>query len=220
MDNTPAIKIVLADDHAVLRQGLRSLLGKKPEYDVVAEASDGVEAIRLVRETLPSLLIIDLTMPHLNGMDAIRDIKKIHPHTKIIVFTVHTAEEYVFASLKAGADGYVPKTAKFAELVAAIQTVLQGKIYLSPDISNTVVEGYLKGASDRKAEDCMGSLTSREYEVLKLVAEGYKNREIADTLYISVKTVEKHRENIKHKLGLSGTSAMITYAIQHGLVSS
>jgi len=211
--------IILAEDHVVLRQGLRSLLDKTPGFDVVAEASDGMEAIRLVQETIPALLIIDLTMPRLNGMNAIREIKRIHPDIKIIVLTVHAAEEYVFESLKAGADGYVLKGADFSELVIAIETVLKGKIYLSPDISDTVVMGYLKGGAGIEPISCKENLTQREQEVLKLVAEGYKNREIAEILCVSIKTVEKHRENIKHKLDLHSTSAMTAYAIEHGLVS-
>ena len=213
--------IVLAEDHVVLRQGLHSLINNTPGFEVVAEASDGLEAIRVVQEKLPDILIIDLTMPRYNGMDAIRDIKRIHPDIKIIVLTVHTAEEYVFESLKAGADGYVLKAADFTELVTAIQTVLKNKTYLSPDISDTVVNGYLKGVSDKGNLNLSNkeSLSLREREVLKLVGEGYKNREIADMLCVSTKTVEKHRENIKHKLNLSSTSSMIAYAIEHGLVN-
>ena len=216
---TTKYKVVLAEDHVVLRQGLRSLLEKNDEFGVVAEASDGFEAIRCVQQTMPDILIIDLTMPRLTGMDAIRDIKKIHPGIKIIVLTVHTAEEYVFASLKSGADGYVLKAADFSELVMAIHCVLQGKTYISPDISDTVVMGYLKGGTEKIPTTGKESLTPREREVLKLVAEGYKNREIGEMLCVSIKTVEKHRENIKRKLDLSSTSAMIAYAIEHGLVS-
>ncbi len=211
--------IILAEDHVVLRQGLRLLLEKTPGYNVVAEASDGLEAIRLVKEIIPAILIMDLTMPRLNGMDAIRDIKQSHPHIKIIVLTVHSAEEYVFESLKAGADGYVLKSSDFSELVTAMNTVLQDKIYLSPDISDTVVMGYLKGGSDKSTLSDKEALTSREREVLKLVAEGYKNREMAELLFISVKTVEKHRENIKRKLNLANTSSMIAYAMDHGLIT-
>lgn len=139
MNNNPKIKsIVLAEDHVVLRQGLRSLLANTPGFDVVAEASDGLEAIHAVQNKIPNILIIDLSMPRLNGMDAIRDIKRIYPDIKIIVLTVHTAEEYVFESLNAGAEGYVLKAADFTELVTAMKTVLQDKIYLSPDISDMV----------------------------------------------------------------------------------
>ncbi len=220
MDNIPQIKsVVLADDHVVLRQGLRSLLNSTPGFEVVAEASDGLVAIQAVQEKFPDILIIDLTMPRFNGMDAIRDIKHIHPDIKIIVLTVHTAEEYVFESLKAGADGYVLKAADFTELVTAMKTVLQNKTYLSPDISDTVVMGYLKGVTDKGNWSDKDSLSLREREVLKLVGEGFKNREIADMLCVSIKTVEKHRENIKRKLNLSSTSAMIAYAIEHGLVN-
>ena len=211
-------KVVLAEDHVVLRQGLRSLLEQNQEFEVVAEASDGLEAIRCVQQTAPDVLIIDLTMPRMTGMHAIKDIKSAHPEVKIIVLTVHTAEEYVYESLKAGAGGYVLKAADFGALIMAIRCVLMGKAYISPDISGTVVVGYLKGSKDREAPSGKESLTPREQDVLKLVAEGYKNREIGDMLCVSIKTVEKHRENIKRKLDLNGTSAMIAYAMEHGMV--
>jgi two-component system response regulator NreC len=211
-------RVALAEDHVVLRQGLRSLLEKDGEIEVVAEASDGMEAIHCVQQAMPDVLIIDLTMPRLMGMDAIREIRKIHPDVKIIVLTVHTAEEYVYESLKAGANGYVLKAADFDELITAIRCVLKGKAYISPDISDTVVMGYLKSGSDVEPVGLKEGLTPREREVLKLVAEGYKNREIGGMLCVSIKTVEKHRENIKRKLDLHSTPAMIAYAMEHGLV--
>lgn len=215
----PRYRVALAEDHVVLRQGLRSLLEKNEDFEVVAEASDGLEAIQCVQQTTPDILIMDLSMPRLTGMHAIKDIKKVHPEMKIIVLTVHTAEEYVYESLKAGADGYVLKAADFSELIRAIRSVLMGKTYISPDISDTVVMGYLKGGKDKEPQTGKESLTPREQEVMKLVAEGYKSREIGDMLCVSIKTVEKHRENIKRKLELTSTSAITTYAIAHGLVS-
>jgi len=172
------ITIVLAEDHTVLRQGLRSLIERTPGFNVVGEAADGLEAVRLVQDSMPNLLIIDLTMPRLNGIDAIKEIKQIYPDIKIIVLTVHTAEEYVFESLKAGADGYMLKASDYDEVVLAIKTVLQGKMYLSPNISDTVVMGYLRGGADKEPIPGKEILTQREHAVLKLVAEGYKNREI------------------------------------------
>jgi DNA-binding NarL/FixJ family response regulator len=213
--------VVLADDHVVLRQGLRSLLEKDGEFEVVAEANDGFEAVRFAGELMPEILIIDLSMPRLTGMDAIRELRKLHSNIRIIVLTVHSAEEYVYESFKAGADGYVLKAADYGELVAALRTVMRGKLYLSPDISNTVVTGYLKTGGEKtllRGASAKG-LTPREREVLKLVAEGRKNREIADMLEVSVKTVEKHRENIREKLDLHSTSAMIACAIENGLLS-
>ncbi len=210
--------IALAEDHIVLRQGLRSLLEKSIEFSVIAEANDGLEAVKCVQEAMPDILIIDLSMPRMTGMDAIREIKRIHPDIKIIVLTVHSAEEYVYESLKAGADGYVLKAADYGELLAALNTVLKGKTYLSPDISSTVVMGYLKSGTDRTLPG-EEELTPREREVLKLVAEGYKNREIAKMLGVSVKTAEKHRENIRRKLDLHSTSAMTACAIERGLLN-
>jgi two-component system response regulator NreC len=215
---TVSVRIALVEDHVILRQGLRVLLEKSGEYEVVCEGSDGIEAIRCVQETMPDVLIIDLSMPRLTGMDAIREIKRIHAEIKIIVLTVHAAEEYVYESLKAGADGYVLKAADYTELITAIKTVLSGKVYLSPDISDTVVMGYLKGGREKEVA-IKEPLTAREREVLKLVGEGYKSREVADILCVSIKTVEKHREHIKRKLNISSTSAMIAYAIEHGLVN-
>jgi DNA-binding NarL/FixJ family response regulator len=162
---------------------------------------------------------MDLSMPRMNGMDAIREIKKRCPETKILVLTVHKTEEYILATFKAGADGYALKDSTHTELVMAIKSVLTGKPYLSPGISEKVIEGYLEGRQTLKARTAYETLTHREREILKLIAEGYKNKEIADDLCISVKTVEKHRANIMEKLGLHNVQALTTFAIEKGLVS-
>jgi len=210
--------LVIAEDHTILREGLKSLLSSSADLQVVGEAADGREAIRGVNELKPDLLLMDLSMPRMNGMEAIREIKKQSPSTKIIVLTVHKTEEYVLASLDAGADGYLLKEATHAELLAAIRNVLAGKRYLSPDVSEKVIEGYLEGKKVLKKKTPLETLTLREREILKLVAEGYKNKEIADCLCISPKTVEKHRDNVMKKLNLHSASELTAFAIERGIV--
>jgi len=217
--DTEKKRIVIAEDHTILREGLKALLSLNTELVVVGEAQDGREAVRIASELKPDLLLMDLSMPRMNGIEAIKEIKKQHPEIKIIVFTVYKTEEYVLASLQAGADGYILKEANYAEFLVAIKNVLMGRHYLSPEISGKVIEGYLKGQQDHAPVTVWDTLTSREREILKLVGEGYKNREIADDLCISMKTVEKHRENLMKKLDLHTASALTSYAIEKGLVT-
>ena len=213
------VRIVLADDHTILREGLRALLTAEDEILVVGEAQDGREAVRCVERLEPDLLLMDLSMPRMSGMDAIREIKKRYPDTKIIALTVHKTEEYLLTTLQAGADGYVLKDATHDELVMAIRTVMAGKSYLSPDVSEKVIEGYLVGKESNRSLSAWETLSQREREVLKLIAEGYKNKEIAEDLCISLKTVEKHRANLMKKLDLHNAAALTVYAVEKGLVS-
>ncbi|MBC2717228.1 MAG: response regulator transcription factor [Desulfobacteraceae bacterium] len=212
-------RIVIAEDHTILREGLRALLCTDPEFDVVGEAADGLEAIRCVDNLTPDLVLMDLSMPRMNGLEAIREIKKQNPETKIIALTVHKTEEYVLTTLQAGADGYVLKDATHSELVMAIKNVLTGKRYLSPAISDKVIVGYLEGKKTVKEKSAWDTLTQREREILKLIAEGYKNKEIADYLCISLKTVEKHRANLMGKLDLHNAAALTAFAVGKGLVT-
>jgi DNA-binding NarL/FixJ family response regulator len=212
-------RIVIAEDHTILREGLRSLLSSNSEFDVVGEAGDGWEAIQCVQKYKPDLILTDLSMPRMNGMEAIREIKRRSPGTKIIVLTIHKTEEYILTAFKAGANGYLLKDSTHNELEMAIKKVLGGKQYISPEISERVIEGYLEGKKTLKKKTSWESLTSREREILKLIAEGYKNKEIADHLCISVKTIEKHRANLMEKLNLHNVQALTTYAIEKGLVS-
>lgn len=212
-------RIVIAEDHTILREGLKALFASEPFLDVVGEAEDGREAIRRAKELKPDLLLLDLSMPRMNGIEAIREIKQQSPATKVLVLTVHKTEEYVLASLEAGADGYVNKDATRTELLMAIASVLVGKRYLSPEISEKVIEGYLAGKKDLKPLTPGDTLTVREREVLKLIAEGCKNKEIADYLCISLKTVEKHRDNLMKKLDLHNSAALTAYAMERGLVT-
>ena len=212
-------KIVIAEDHTILREGLRALLSADPDLEIVGEAEDGQEAIRCVEKLKPSLVLMDLSMPRMNGMDAIREIKKRSPETRILALTVHKTDEYIVATLQAGADGYVLKDSTNAELKMAIKSALGGKFYISPGISAKVIEGYLENKRMPKAATPWDSLTARERGILKLIAEGYKNKEIADFLCISVKTVEKHRANLMQKLDLHSVSALTTLAIEKGLIA-
>ena len=212
------VRIVLAEDHTILREGLRALLTADPDFEIVGEAADGREAVRFVEKQIPDLILMDLSMPRMTGMDAIREIKKRYPQTKIIALTVHKTEEYLRTTLQAGADGYVLKDATHEELMMAIESVLRGKTYLSPGVSGKVVEGYLEGKESQMPLSTLGLLSLREREVLKLIAEGYKNKEIASDLCISLKTVEKHRANLMKKLDLHNAAALTAYAIEQGLV--
>lgn len=212
-------KIVIAEDHTILRESLRALLSLQEDLDVVGEAEDGREAIRRVEELTPDLILMDLSMPKMNGVEAIREIRRRVPETKILTLTVHKAEEFVLEVLQAGADGYIPKDASSNELVMAIKSVLMGKRYLSPSVSKVVIEGYLESKRTFASSTPWETLTKREREILKLIAEGHKNKEIADFLCISVKTVEKHRANLMKKLGLHSAAALTAYAMERGLVT-
>jgi DNA-binding NarL/FixJ family response regulator len=217
MDNK--LNIVLADDHTILREGLRALLAADSNFEIVGEARDGREAVRCVEKLGPDLILMDLSMPRMSGMDAIREIKRRYPDTKIIALTVHKTEEYLLTTLQAGADGFVLKDATHDELLLAIKNVMSGKSYLSPGVSEKVIEGYLKGKEGSSALGSWDSLSQREREVLKLIAEGYKNKEIAEDLCISLKTVEKHRANLMKKLDLHNAAALTVYAVEKGLVN-
>ena len=215
---TEPYRIIIAEDHTILREGLRALLSADPRFEVVAEAADGRAAIERCEGLTPDLLLIDLSMPRMNGLEAIREIKKRNSDIKVIALTVHKTEEYILAALQAGADGYVLKDATHSELAMAIDHVLMGKCYLSPGVSEKVIEGYLEGRKALKSKTAWDTLTAREREILKLIAEGYKNKGIADDLCISLKTVEKHRANLMKKLHLHSVAELTAYAMQKGLV--
>ncbi len=212
-------RILLAEDHAILREGIRALLCAVPGLEIVGEAEDGRQAVLLAKELQPDLMIVDLSMPLLNGTEAIRQIKRRHPQIRAIVMTVHKSDEYVRATLDAGADGYLLKDDSHQELLAAIRSVSAGGTYLSPKICGRVVSGFLGQGTCQGSNVAWDALTDREREVLKLVAEGYKNREIAERLYVSVKTVEKHRANVMKKLDVHGAAGLTAYAIENGLVA-
>ena len=214
-----AFSIVIAEDHTILREGLKSLLSSQPDLKIVGEAGDGLEAIRCVRDHSPDMILLDLSMPRMTGLDAIKEIKRVNADTKIIVLTVHSTEEYILATLQAGADGYVLKDAHSTELMTAIRHVFSGHRYLSPSISGKIIDGLLQGKKASAIRSAWETLTQREREILKLIAEGHKNKEIADILCISLKTVEKHRANLMEKLDLHNVAALTALAAEKGLIN-
>jgi two-component system response regulator NreC len=213
-----SIRILLADDHKITRQGLRSLLEKQPDIEVVAEAEEGRTAVRLVRELVPNVVIMDVSMPDLNGMEATRQIVGEFPNVKIIALSMHSDSLFVTEMLRSGASGYLLKDCAFEELERAIRTVVADKTYLSPSISGLVVDDYLHRLSKADFSDSE-VLTDREREVLQLMAEGKSTKQIALRLHISVKTVETHRRQIMNKLDIHTVAELTKYAIRKGLTS-
>lgn len=211
--------VVIVEDHVILRQGLRSLLNSSGEFEVVEEAEDGMEAIRVIQEKTPDLVLLDISMPKMNGISVIQQISGTCPGTKILVLTMHQEEDYILETFQCGADGYCLKTTDYEELLMAVKAVLEGKSYVSPEISGKVLEGYIENQRTLRDRSSWDTLTPREKEVLKLVGEGYQNKEIANYLCISIKTVEKHRSNIMEKVNLHSASALTSYAIEKGLVT-
>jgi DNA-binding NarL/FixJ family response regulator len=213
-------KLVIAEDHKILREGLKSLLKPVEDLEIVGEAPDGLEAIRCVERYQPELLLLDLSMPGMSGLAVIRDLKSRLPEIKILVLTIHESEEYVLESLRSGVNGYCLKDASYSELLVAIKSVLDGKQYLSPGISDRVLTGFLEGRKTLRPRSTWDMVTEREREVLKLVGEGYRNKEIAEYLYISAKTVEKHRSNLMRKLDVHTASALTSIAFEKGLIAT
>ena len=213
-------KVLIAEDHAILREGLRALLSSSPDLEIIGEAGDGQQAINLARQLQPDIVLMDITMPNMNGTEAIRLIKRHSPDISIIALTVHKSEEYVRATLDAGANGYVLKDDTHNDLLNAISNVQKGNTYLSPGICDKVINGYLDNPSSATAHSSSSwsQLTVREREVTKLIAEGKKSREVAEYLSLSLKTVEKHRTNLMRKLDLHNVSAITKYAIENKLV--
>ncbi len=211
-------KILLADDHKITREGLRSLIEKQSDMEVVAEAEDGHAAVHLVRKVLPDVAIMDVSMPDLNGIEATQKIVSECPNVKVIALSMHSDTLFVTEMLKSGASGYLLKDCAFEELTRAIRTVVAGKIYLSPAISDVVVDGYLHRLSE---DDSVNSdvLTHREREVLQMLAEGNSTKQVALKLHISVKTVETHRRQMMHKLDIYSVAELTKYAIRKGLTS-
>jgi DNA-binding NarL/FixJ family response regulator len=211
-------RIFIAEDHTLLRAGLKALLNQDPDIEIVGEADNGLDAARAIETSSPHLVLMDISMPGMNGIEAIRDIKRRNPEIRVLVLTIHKTEEYIHESLSAGADGYILKDATHDELRVAVRSVLSGKTYLSPDISGKVINGYLGAGNSLSSSSVWESLTHREREVLKLVAEGHPNKYIANYFCLSVKTVEKHRSNLMKKLDLHNASTLTAYAIEKGLV--
>ena len=212
------ISLILADDLAVVRSGLRMLLEAHSEIEIVAEAESGREAVSLVRTLRPDIILMDIQMPDLNGIEATKQIKKLAPETAVLALTMHEDEQYFFEMLHAGASGYVPKRAAPDELLTAIRTVARGEVFLYPSLATRLVKDYLDRADPEEQPRIYDQLTPREQEVLIQIAEGYSNPEIAENLVISVKTVDRHRENIMRKLNMHNRIELVKYAIRTGLI--
>ncbi len=215
---TKKIRVLIADDHALFREGIRALLSRYEDLEVAGEAADGKEAVDQVKKLGPDIVLMDIAMPGLGGLEATLEIKKIHPEAKILVLTQYSDQEYLYRFLKAGVSGYVLKRAAGADLVSAIRSVRQGGTFLHPDIAPAVIDGYLGGLQPLEQEDTYETLTDREKQVLKLVAEGKTNKEIAEILTISVKTAMAHRANIADKLGIHNRAELIKFALRRGIV--
>ena len=212
------ITVLLAEDHTIVRKGLRSLLDPVVDIEVVGEAENGRDAVEQAEQSNPNIVVMDHAMPILNGLEATRQIKRRQPETKILILTMHTNEEYVFQFLKAGASGYLVKQSAPDELVAAIRAVADGQSFLSPSISKTLIEEFVRQTQEQGTSDSFALLTEREREVLQLVAEGHSNREIGDELHISLKTAAVHRTNIMNKLNLHSMADLTKYAIRKGII--
>lgn len=212
------VNVLLADDHPIVRQGLRNLLASEPDFKVIGEASDGLKAIELVNELRPDVLVVDLMMPALNGLEVIRRAKHDMPELRIIVLSMQNADAYIVDSFKLGASGYVLKETGPAELIQAIRDVVAGQRYLSPGISERLTNTY-EQLSSETIDDPYGRLSNREREVFQLTAEGYTSTEIGARLFISARTAELHRANVMAKLGLHSQNDLIRYALQRGILS-
>jgi two-component system response regulator NreC len=212
------IRLLLVDDHVIVRAGLRMLFQAESDMEIVGEVGSGEDAVSAVQQLEPDVVIMDVAMPGMGGIEATRRVKEAHPDTAVLALTMHEDEQYFFEMLGAGASGYIPKRAAPDDLVSAIRVVSQGNVFLYPTVARMLVKDYLQRSD---SEPAAGSqpLTAREQEVLVQIAEGYTNRQIAEALYISVKTVDRHRENIMQKINLHSRVELVKYAIDRGLIS-
>jgi two-component system, NarL family, response regulator NreC len=213
------IKVLLADDHKMIRAGLRLVLEQQPEISVAGEADDGRQAVSLAQELKPDVVVMDIGMPNLNGIEASLHIKQALPDTAIVMLSMHSDEGYILRALRAGAAGYILKDSAEADLVSAVRAVAEGKSFFSPKVSRILLEDYMRKLRKTGAEDSYDLLSAREREILQLVAEGQSSKEIANLLNLSVYTVETHRGNIMQKLNLRGIPELILYAVRKGIVS-
>ncbi|MCL4535531.1 MAG: response regulator transcription factor [Bacteroidetes bacterium] len=210
------IRVLIVDDHAILREGIRALLALYSDIEVIGEASDGLEAINETRQLSPDIVLMDIAMPGLGGLEATLEIHKQSPNSRVVILTQHDDTEYIFPILKAGAAGYILKKAVGTELVAAIRAVHQGGSFLYPSVATAVIEGYIQKGEE--VEPSYDRLSDREKQVLRLIAEGHSNREIAEMLSVSVKTVIAHRANLMEKLDIHNRTELVKYAIRKGLI--
>ena len=212
-------QVLLADDHSIVRKGLRSILEAEQDVSVVAEAANGREAVRLCEQFRPNIAIMDIGMPQLNGIDATTQIRKASPETQIMILSMHTDETYILRALSCGAKAYVLKDAAEDEILPAMRALLSGKSYFSPAIAKTLVEDYVRYLRQRGLQDSYDLLTDREREVLQLLAEGRSNKDVANLLGLSVTTIETHRTNMMQKLGLHSTAEIVLYAVRKRIIN-
>ena len=212
-------RVVLADDHILVRQGLKRILEEMADLEVIGEAGNGLELLKLLERITPQMILLDISMPNLRGIEAIREIKALHPEAKILIITMHKDKEYLYQAISAGANGYFLKEDADTELSTAIETIRRGKVYISPLLSGDLADDW---AQTYRAKSKLpyepDTLTTREREVLKMIAEGKSSKEVADLLFISVRTVERHRANLMDKLGIKKTADLVKYAIRKGYV--
>jgi DNA-binding NarL/FixJ family response regulator len=214
------IRVLVADDHAIVREGVRMILAKEPDIEVVGEAGDGQEALDLVERLRPQVVIMDISMPGVGGIEATQRLKATHPQVQVLALTMHEDESYVFQLLRAGAAGYVLKRAAAQDLVQAVRAAARGEAFLYPSVARRVVEDYLKRVEAGEERERYDGLTAREKEILTLIAQGLSNQQIAEKLFISIKTVQTHRAHILEKLGLHDRTELVRYAIRKGLIQA
>ncbi len=214
------IRVLVADDHTIVREGVRLLLDAQPDIEVVGEAADGQEAVKMIRQFRPDLVVMDIQMPNLNGLEATREIKREFPQIQILALTMYESDEYFFQVLNAGASGYVLKKAASADLLSAIRAVHSGDVFLYPSVARRLVSDYLTRVKSGEEQNSFDGLTAREHEVLKLIAEGHTNQAIADKLVISPSTVQTHRTRIMQRLNLHNRAELIQYARRKGLLDN
>lgn len=214
----PKLRIVVADDHALIRRGICDLLSSEPGWEVVAQAANGREAVEAVGVFKPNVLVIDLAMPEVNGLTAAREVLRAYPKVEIVLLTMHNTDQTIREVLKCGARGYVLKSDAEQDLVSAVKAVSQGKPFFTPSVADVVLKGYLRQDHGHESAKRMPELTTREREVVQLVAEGKGNKDVASALHVSVKTVEAHRSNINRKLSIRNTSDLVRYAVRNSIV--
>jgi two-component system response regulator NreC len=213
------VRILLADDHGIVRKGLRSTIESEPGFEVVAEASNGREAVRLAQQLKPDIAIMDIAMPQLNGIDATEQIMKLSPATKVVVLSMHADESYVIRVLAAQARGYILKDSAEVDLLPALRSVLQGRPYFSPKVTQVLLEDYMRYLRQRGLQDTYDLLTAREKQVLQLLAEGNSNKDVANLLNLGLSTVDTHRTNLMQKLNLHSTAELVLYAVRKRIIS-